>query len=124
MGYASDEAECPQCGYGSALYEMETKSLQESLFCDRCGYLWMSRRNGAIGIRKTSEARGYGVLRLSYGDRPEVLDAFRAKLSQQGIKEIKRRFSDSSLNLSRSYLTIWDEQAKRVRLICGKLSKE
>jgi ribosomal protein S27AE len=124
MSSTAEETECPQCGYGNALYEMETKSLQESLFCDRCGYSWMSKPKGAFRIRETSETRGYGVLRLTYNGRPMVLDAFRSKPSQRQIEEMKREFSDPSIDLSKSYLTLWDEDAKRLVLMSGELSKE
>jgi len=124
MSSTGEETECPQCGYGNALYEMETKSLQESLFCDRCGYSWMSRPKGASGLRETSETRGYGVLCLTYDDRPPALDVFRRKPSESEIQEMKRRFSDPSVDLWKSYLTLWEEDRERLVLVLGRLSKE
>lgn len=58
---------CPRCHHPEATLELDCRTDNESVFCDRCGYTHVLafgtlERNGGYGVFRIKRANGFGMV--------------------------------------------------------------
>ena len=122
MSCVLDHVRCAQCGNPETDYEFS--SYHEVMFCNRCGYweCWDPQYEEGVccgwnhEIRHSAGALGYRLSgRVAFTShclrtRAQVLRAERW---------LRNRLADGSVELQTAYLTRWDAETKRVKLVIG-----
>ena len=144
-----DEATCPQCGDPHAYTEFQTRTFEDGLFCMKCGYRAWTRtlidrkrcaadpegrrffklRKDGGRIQRPFERKGHGTCCLRSPTGAASVLSFHEPLPLAQQQEITAaiqagRWGDREIDPNGSYLTVWDDRARRVRLVAGRLPRE
>lgn len=112
---------CNQCGFDYARIDTERWNSFSSrrAMCPVCGWTMFEEHNWESGtplLVKKGESRGFGAYRLVPPGGYSGYNAFHVSPTAEVLKELKELLLEKGW---KGYLTIWDEAAKRPRLIAG-----
>jgi uncharacterized protein YbaR (Trm112 family) len=141
MASVHDIVACPQCT-GDAHYEFYTRTLEESLFCPRCGYIEHTRpvmdrrkqkqdpqrrarfkyRRDGEPIFRTTPCAGRGAHCLAQKNGVSTVGANgRRYPTRHQIESFQRDLARPEIDATRSYLTRWNARRRRVEVVVGQL---
>lgn len=112
---------CRQCGFGYARIDTErwNNSSTKRAMCPVCGWtsfeesLW---EEGNPTLVKKGESFGFGAYRLVPPGGYSGYNAFHAAPSEELVNTLKELLTVKGW---KGYLTLWDDSAKKPRLIVG-----
>ena len=140
MASVHDIVACPQCT-GDAHYAFYTRTLEELLFCARCGYIehtrpvmdrrkqkqdpqrraWFKCRADGTPIFRTTPRAGRGAYCLAQKNGVSTVGAASRALTLRMIADFRRDTARPEIDATRSYLTRWNARRRRVEVIVGQL---
>lgn len=111
---------CEQCGFAYARIDTESWGDRGArrVMCPICGwtkYEELSWSSGAPVLAKQSIKKGYGAYRLIPPGGFSGYNAFHEPPSAEVVKHIQALLSRGW----KGYLTIWDEERDKARLVAG-----
>lgn len=112
---------CGQCGFDYARIDMErwNSSSSRRAMCPVCGWTLFEEfhwENGKPTLVKKGESHGFGAYRLVPPGGYSGYNAFNAVPPEEVVSNLKELLTVKGW---KGYLTLWDEHAKRPRLIAG-----
>jgi ribosomal protein S27AE len=143
MASVQDSIDCPQCS-GKAFLEFHTRTLEESIFCARCGYseytrpiidrqkqnadsehhAWFKRRKDGEPIYRTTKRAGFGAYLLAQQNGVSVLGVVNCKLTPRMIANFKRDIARPEIDAARSFLTRWNPKHRCVEAVVGQIPSD
>jgi len=118
---ADMHAKCGQCGFDYARIDLErwNNSSSRRVMCPVCGWTrfeelhWEGSKPNLV---KKGESYGFGAYRLVPPGGYSGYNAFHAAPSEELVTTLKELLTVKGW---KGYLTLWDESAKRPRLVAG-----
>jgi hypothetical protein len=112
---------CRQCGFDYARIDTErwNSSSSKRAMCPVCGWTRFEEHNwegGRPALVKKGESYGFGAYRLVPPGGYSGYNAFHAAPPEEVVSNLKELLTVKGW---KGYLTLWDESAKRPRLIAG-----
>jgi hypothetical protein len=112
---------CRQCGFGYARIDLErwNSSSSRRAMCPVCGWTKFeehSWHDGQATLVKRQESYGFGAYRLVPPGGYSGYNAFHAAPAADVVDHIRELLTSKGW---KGYLTLWDEQRRRPRLIAG-----
>ncbi len=143
MASVQDSTDCPQCGT-KAFLEFQTRTLEESITCFRCGYsehtrplidrqkqnadsqhrAWFKRRKDGEPIYRTTKRIGFGAYVLAQQNGVSALGVVNCKLTPKMIANFKRDVTEPGIDAARSFLTRWNPQRRCVETVVGQIPSD
>ncbi|CAG0960781.1 hypothetical protein ANRL3_00863 [Anaerolineae bacterium] len=140
MASVQDSVECPQCG-AKAFLEFNTRTLEESICCLRCGYTeltrplidhqkqnadpqhraWFKRRKDGEQIFRTTKHAGFGAYVIVQQNSVSVLGIVNGRLTPRMIAKFKRDVTKPGIDAARSFLTRWNPKRRCVETVVGQI---
>jgi hypothetical protein len=112
---------CRQCGFDYARIDTErwNSSSSRRAMCPVCGWTKFEEHSweeGVATLTKRGESYGFGAYRLVPPGGYSGYNAFHAAPALEVVNHIKELLTTKGW---KGYLTLWDEQKRRPRLIAG-----
>jgi len=112
---------CGQCGFNYARIDTERWNNNSSrrAMCPVCGWTMFEEHNwdgGSPTLLKRGESRGFGAYRLVPPGGYSGYNAFHVAPAADVVNELKELLTAKGW---KGYLTLWDENARRPRLVAG-----
>jgi hypothetical protein len=121
--------------------EFNTRTLDESISCFRCGYIehtrplidrqkqkadsqhraWFKRRKDGEQIFRTTKRIGFGAYVLAQQNGVSALGVVNCKLTPRMIANFKRDVTKPGMDAARSFLTRWNPKHRCVETVVGKI---
>jgi|TARA_Y100000031_G_C8221309_1_gene386088 hypothetical protein len=129
----SDFAQCPECKYLEANYELDFGRRSEILFCPRCGFncrniTIIDGKTGHYKIRKDGRfiersymEKAYGAFRLQHTESHSSLGSVLEPLTHELIDEFWSKIEGSEISEKKSYLTSWNSETHFGEIIIGSV---
>jgi len=121
LDIADMHAKCGQCGFDFARIDLErwNSSSSRRVMCPVCGWTRFEEfhwKEGKPTLVKKGESHGFGAYRLVPPGGYSGYNAFHAAPAADLVSTLKELLTVKGW---RGYLTLWDESAKRPRLVAG-----
>lgn len=121
MNIGDMHEKCRQCGFDYARIDTErwNNSSSRRAMCPVCGWTRFEEHvweKDTPTLVKRGESYGFGAYRLVPPGGYSGYNAFHAAPSEEVVNNLKELLSVKGW---KGYLTLWDESAKRPRLIAG-----
>lgn len=112
---------CKQCGFDYARIDTEiwNSSSSRRAMCPVCGWTKFEEHSWEEGVAtlvKRGESYGFGAYRLVPPGGYSGYNAFHAAPATEVVNHIKELLTVKGW---KGYLTLWDEQKRRPRLVAG-----
>lgn len=143
MASVQDSTDCPRCG-AKAFLEFQTRTLEESIACFRCGYsehtrplidrqkqnadsqhrAWFKRRKDGEPIYRTTKHTGFGAYMLAQRNGVSALGVVNCRLTPRMIANFKRGVTKPGIDAARSFLTRWNPKRHCVETVVGQIPSD
>jgi len=121
LNFSEMHEKCKQCGFDYARIDTEIWNCSSSrrAMCPVCGWTKFEEHSWEEGVAtlvKRGESYGFGAYRLVPPGGYSGYNAFHAAPTTELVNQIKELLTVKGW---KGYLTIWDEQKRRPRLVAG-----
>lgn len=121
LNFSEMHEKCRQCGFDYARIDTEiwNSSSSRRAMCPVCGWTKFEEHSWEEGVAtlvKGGESYGFGAYRLVPPGGYSGYNAFHAAPAPELVNQIKELLTVKGW---KGYLTLWDEQKRRPRLVAG-----
>lgn len=121
LNFSEMHEQCRQCGFDYARIDTEiwNSSSSRRAMCPVCGWTKFEEHSWEEGVAtlvKRGESYGFGAYRLVPPGGYSGYNAFHAAPTPELVNQIKELLTVKGW---KGYLTLWDEQKRRPRLVAG-----
>ena len=112
------DTECPKCGHIAKIADDYVNNA-EYTECPICGYrASLNRESNELKIEY-----GYGVIYISYQNRPFYYEIFEHPLEKHEIDKYMAMFEDIFIIPSESYFYLYDNESNKITVLQGSEPK-